>query len=127
MLRRMMLAKLHRATITRCDADYVGSITVDADLLRAAGMRPNEHVQVLDLDNAVRFETYIIKGKPGSGAIEVNGAAAKLVSPGHKVIIISYAMLDNAPDTLDAHAATVVLVNDDNTPGQTLHYPSTLD
>ena len=87
MLRKMMLSKIHRATVTRCDVDYVGSITIDADLLVAAGMRPNESVWVLDIDNAQRFETYIIRGAPGSGVIEVNGAAAKLTEVGHKVII----------------------------------------
>ena len=67
MLRKMMRAKIHRATITQCDPDYVGSVTIDSDLLRASGIRPNEAVLVLDIDNAVRFETYVIRGEPGSG------------------------------------------------------------
>ena len=79
MLRKMMRGKIHRATITFCDADYVGSATIDADLLRAADIRPNESVHVLDIDNGERFETYVIRGEAGSGVIGINGAAANLV------------------------------------------------
>jgi len=121
----MLLGKIHRATVTRCDPDYVGSITVDPVLLRAAGIRPNEAVAVLDIDNAARFETYVIRGREGSGAVEINGAAAKLVDPGHKVIILSYGLL--AEPTLDEHEATVVIADDHNGVGEVLRYPSTLD
>jgi aspartate 1-decarboxylase len=121
----MMRAKIHRATITHCDPDYVGSITIDALLLSAAGIRPNEAVLVLDLDNAARFETYVIRGQPGSGVIGINGAAARLVAPGHRVIVISFGLLTE--DRLDQHHATVVLCDDRNAPDRTLVYGSTLE
>ncbi len=120
-----MRAKIHRATITRCDVDYVGSITIDADLLRESGLRPNEAVWVLDLDNAARFETYVILGEAGSGAIEVNGAAAHLVEVGHKLIILAYGFLTD--DKVEDHTATVVIADEKNGVGQVLHYPSTID
>lgn len=125
MLRKLMRAKIHRATITRCDVDYVGSITIDADLLRESGLRPNEAVWVLDLDNAARFETYVILGEAGSGAIEVNGAAAHLVEVGHKLIILAYGFLTD--DKVEDHTATVVIADEKNGVGQVLHYPSTID
>ncbi len=119
-----MLSKIHRATVTRCDRDYVGSITIDAELLRAAGMLANESVAVLDLDNGARFETYIIAGEPGSGAIEINGAAAHLTEPGHKVIILTYAMMN--PEQAKQHTATVVLADESNGIADVLRYPSAL-
>ena len=125
MLRKMMLSKLHRATVTRCDVDYVGSITIDADLLAASGMRPNEAVWVLDLENAQRFETYIIRGEPGSGAIEVNGAAAHLTEVGHKVIILTYAQLTE--DECEDHEANVVLCDEHNGIDRVLKYHSSVD
>jgi aspartate 1-decarboxylase len=125
MLRKMMLSKIHRATVTRCDPDYVGSITIDADLLVAAGMRPNEAVWVLDIDNAQRFETYIIRGAPGSGAIEINGAAAKLTEVGHKVIILTYGLL--TPEECDGHEANVVIADENNRVEQLLRYHSDVD
>ncbi len=125
MLRKLLLSKIHRATITECDPDYVGSITIDEDLLRATGMRPNEAVWVLDIDNAARFETYVIRGEAGSGVIGVNGAAAKLVEPGHKVIILNYAMLGE--EALDDHGATIVLADADNRIDRVLRYASALE
>jgi len=125
MIRKMLRGKIHRATVTQCDPDYVGSITIDADLLRAADIRPNEAVHVLDIDNAVRFETYVIRGTPGSGIIGVNGAAAKLVAPGHKVIIVCYGLLDERE--LDEHEARVVLVGEGNRITQELRYASLID
>ena len=125
MLRKMMLSKLHRATVTRCAPDYVGSITIDADLLAAAGMRPNEAVCILDIDNANRFETYIIRGEPGTGCIEINGAAAKLTEVGHKVIILSYALL--TPEECETHQANVVLCDEHNAIDKTLKYHSDVD
>lgn len=124
MQRKMMRAKIHRATITECDPDYVGSITIDEDLLQAAGIRPNEAVLVLDIDNAARFETYVIRGKRGSGVIGVNGAAAKLVAPGHKVIVVCFGMLD--PAELDDHVAEVVIADEQNRVAEVLHYNSLL-
>ncbi|MFK7789769.1 MAG: aspartate 1-decarboxylase [Phycisphaeraceae bacterium] len=125
MLRKMMLSKIHRATVTRCDPDYVGSITIDADLLVASGMRPNESVWVLDIDNAQRFETYIIRGAPGSGVIEVYGAAAKLTEVGHKVIILTYGLLNE--QEIEGHEANVVLCDANNRVDQLLKYHSDVD
>lgn len=125
MLRKMMLSKIHRATVTRCDVDYVGSITIDAELLAASGMRPNESVWVLDIDNAQRFETYIIRGEPGSGVIEVNGAAAKLTEVGHKVIILTYGLMTE--QELDNHEANVVICDENNLVDQLLKYHSDVD
>ena len=90
MFRMMMNSKLHRATVTEADLNYVGSITIDSDLLDAAGMLPNEKVHVVNNNNGARFETYIIAGERGSGVICVNGAAARLVQSGDIVIILSY-------------------------------------
>jgi len=125
MLRNMMRGKIHRATVTFCDRDYVGSITIDADLLRAAGLRPNELVHVLDIDNGNRFETYIIRGEAASGVIGINGAAAHLVEVGHKVIIVAYGLLEEAE--LDDHVARVVVVDAHNRITQELTYSSQVD
>jgi len=124
MLRTLMRAKIHRATVTRCDPDYVGSITIDTDLLAAVDIRPNERVQVLDLDNAMRIETYVIAGEAGSGIIAVNGAAARLTEVGHKVIIIAYG--EFTPDELDSHVARVTIANAQNRPAKLLSYASAL-
>ena len=121
----MLRAKIHRATVTQCDLDYVGSITIDVDLLRASGMQPNEAVLVLDLDNGNRFETYIIPGEPGSGVIGINGAAARLVSKGDKVIVVCFGFLE--PNEVADHEATVVLCDTQNRIADRLRYPSTLD
>ncbi|HZO35463.1 MAG TPA: aspartate 1-decarboxylase [Solirubrobacteraceae bacterium] len=94
MNRTMLKSKIHRATVTDCDLHYVGSITVDAELLEAADIREHEQVHVVDIDNGARFETYTIAGEPGSGTIQVNGAAARLVHRGDTIIVISYASYD---------------------------------
>lgn len=125
MFRKMLRGKIHRARVTHCDPDYVGSITIDADMLRAADIRPNEAVHVLDIDNGARFETYVIRGEPGSGVIGINGAAARLVAPGHKVIIVCYGLLDARQ--VDEHMANVVLVDDRNRIARELRYSSLLD
>lgn len=125
MLRKLLRAKIHRATVTYCDLNYVGSITIDADLLKAADIRPNEAVQVLDLDNGARFETYVIRGEPGSGTIGINGAAAHLVAKGHKVIIVCYGLLTDAE--VAKHTSRVVLVDQTNAITQQLTYGSQLD
>lgn len=96
MFRTMFKSKIHRATVTQADLHYVGSLTVDADLMDAADLLPGEQVQVVDIDNGARLETYLIAGPRGSGVIGVNGAAARLVSPGDLVIIISYAVMTDA-------------------------------
>lgn len=96
MQRTMLKSKIHRATVTQADLHYVGSLTVDADLMRAADLLPGEQVHVVDIDNGARLETYVIEGPAGSGVIGINGAAARLVHPGDLVIIISYAVLEDA-------------------------------
>lgn len=118
MLREMFIGKLHGATVTDSRLDYRGSITVDEDLLDAADILVHQRVQVLDIDNGQRFETYTIPGPRGSGAIVINGAAARLVQTGDKVIIIAYALLDDAE--IAAHHPKVVIMGPDNTVSDTL-------
>ncbi|HWI22880.1 MAG TPA: aspartate 1-decarboxylase [Baekduia sp.] len=108
MQRTMLKSKIHRATITDSDLHYVGSITIDADLLDAADIREHEQVQVLDIDNGARFETYTIAGPRGSGEMKVNGAAARLVHTGDTIIVVSYAGYDEAE--LASYEARVVHV-----------------
>ena len=113
MKRTMMKSKIHRATITRADLNYVGSITIDRDLMDAADLLEYEQVHVLDIDNGQRFETYVIEGRRGSGEICINGAAARLVHPGDKVIIVSYASYEEAE--LERFSPVVVTVDESNT------------
>lgn len=94
--RTMLKSKIHRATVTQADLHYAGSLTVDAALMQAADLLPGEQVQVVDINNGARLETYVIEGPRGSGVIGINGAAARLVHPGDLVIIISYASMDDA-------------------------------
>jgi aspartate 1-decarboxylase len=108
MQRTMLKSKIHRATVTGSDLHYVGSITIDPDLLDAADILEHEQVHVVDVDNGARFETYTIAGERGSGTMQVNGAAARLVHHGDTIIVISYAQYDAAE--LDRHAARVVHV-----------------
>lgn len=96
MLRTMLKSKIHRATVTQADLHYVGSVTVDEELMDAADLLPGEQVAIVDVTNGARLETYVIPGPRGSGVIGINGAAAHLVHPGDLVILISYAMLDDA-------------------------------
>lgn len=96
MQRIMMKSKIHRARVTDANLDYEGSITIDRDLIEAADLLPHERVQVVDIDNGARFETYVIEGERGSGTVCLNGAAARLVQPGDKVIVISYGSFDEA-------------------------------
>jgi aspartate 1-decarboxylase len=110
--RTLMKSKLHRATVTIADLDYVGSVTIDRDLMDAADLLPNERVQVLDVTNGARLETYVIEGERGSGVIGINGAAAHLVHPGDIVLIVSYAELDD--DEARGWEPTVVLLDADN-------------
>ncbi len=93
MFRTMLKSKIHRATVTRADLHYVGSVTIDADLMEAADLLPGEQVAIVDITNGARLETYVIEGPPGSGTIGINGAAAHLVHEGDLVIIISYAVV----------------------------------
>ncbi|MET9339427.1 aspartate 1-decarboxylase [Nonomuraea sp. NPDC003804] len=112
MLRTMLTSKIHRATVTQADLHYVGSLTIDEELMEAAGLLPGEQVHVVDIDNGARLVTYAITGPRGSGIIGINGAAARLVAPGDLVIIIAYGQLDDA----EARAFTprVVHVDRDN-------------
>src|SRR5436305_4072344 len=112
MQRTMLKSKSHRATVTDCDLHYVGSITIDPELLQAADIREFEQVAVVDVDNVARFETYTIAGEPGSGDMRVNGAAARLVHRGDTIIVISYAAYD--PDELDDYNPRVVHVGAHN-------------
>ncbi len=110
--RTLLFAKIHRATVTAANINYVGSITIDAALLEISGIRPYERVQVVDVNNGQRLETYVIPGPAGSGAIELNGAAARLVSVGDQVIIMAYALV---PEPLpEAWAPTVLIMGDGN-------------
>ena len=112
MLRTMLKSKIHRATVTDCDLHYVGSITIDRDLLEAADILPQEQVSVVDIDNGARFETYTIAGERGSGEIKLNGAAARLVARGDRIIVISYASFTR--DELDLYVPHVVHVDEHN-------------
>jgi aspartate 1-decarboxylase len=94
MLRTMLKSKIHRATVTQADLHYVGSVTIDSDLLAAADLLPGEKVAIVDVTNGARLETYVIPGAAGSGVIGINGAAAHLVHPGDLVILISYGQMD---------------------------------
>ncbi len=112
MFRTVFKSKLHRATVTQACLDYVGSITIDEDLMDAADIFINEKVQVVDINNGERLETYAIPGPRGSGVICLNGAAARLVQPGDKVIIITYAVVDDKE--AKGWKPTVAFLNDAN-------------
>ena len=96
MQRQMLKSKIHRATVTDCDVDYIGSITIDTELMASADLITNEQVHVWDIDNGARFVTYVIDGEPGSGTMQVNGAAAHLTQPGHKIIVASFGAYDES-------------------------------
>jgi aspartate 1-decarboxylase len=119
MQRTMLKSKIHRATVTGSDLHYVGSITIDADLLDAADVLEHEQVHVVDVDNGARFETYTIAGERGSGTMQVNGAAARLVHEGDTIIVISYAAYDAAelasyePRVVHVQARTNAIVDVD--------------
>ncbi|HUP86334.1 MAG TPA: aspartate 1-decarboxylase [Acidimicrobiales bacterium] len=112
MRRRMMKSKIHRATVTDANLNYVGSITIDTDLMEAADLLEWEQVAIVDIDNGNRFETYVIPGAAGSGAMCLNGAAARLVHPGDRIIVISYADYDQSE--LDGFQPSVVHVDRSN-------------
>jgi aspartate 1-decarboxylase len=112
MLRTMMKSKIHRATVTQADLHYVGSVTVDEDLLDAADLLPGELVHVVDITNGARLETYTIAGERGSGVLGINGAAAHLVHPGDLVILIGYAQMETAEAR--SFRPHVVFVDSDN-------------
>ena len=120
MMLNMLKGKIHRATVVQAEVDYVGSITIDEDLMDAAGILEYEKVQVADVNNGSRLETYVIAGKRGSGMICLNGAAARCVSVGDKVIIMCYALM--TPEEADANPPRVVFVDDDNRPERITRY-----
>jgi len=119
MFRTMMNGKIHRATVTEANLNYVGSITIDEDLLDAAGMLPNEKVQIVNNNNGARLETYIIPGARSSGVVCLNGAAARLVQPGDTVIIISYVLV--AEENVKEHKPKVLIMDADNRIADLLH------
>ena len=108
----MLSGKIHRAVVKEANLNYVGSITVDPVLMEAAGIREYEYVQIVDVENGNRFETYTIAGEEGSGMICLNGAAARQVLPGDHIIIMSYCSL--TPEEADSHKPNVVFVDEDN-------------
>ena len=108
----LLKAKIHRAVVKQADLDYVGSITIDSDLLRESGILEYEKVEIADIDNGNRFETYAIAGEAGSGIICLNGAAARCVSEGDKIIIMAYAQM--TPEEAGDHKPTVIFVDEDN-------------
>jgi aspartate 1-decarboxylase len=112
MVRTLLRSKIHRAVVTSADVNYEGSLTVDSSLLEAAGMVAFELVQVVDIENGARLETYLIPGEPGSGVIQPNGAAARLLFPGDHIIIMNYVQV---PEPLpEKWLPTIVLVNEQN-------------
>ena len=118
MLRTICKSKLHGATVTEANVQYTGSLTLDAELMKAADLVPYEQVHVVDVDNGARIVTYCIEGPAGSGTVCINGAAARLIAAGDKVIIISYAQM--APEELESYAPKVVLLDERNRVQQVL-------
>ena len=112
MNRQMLRSKIHRISVTECNVEYEGSLTLDPDLMREAGMVPYERVDVYDVDNANRFSTYLIEGKPGGGDCCVNGAAARLVSMGDKLILASYCSVEDKD--VVTHQPQIVIVGEGN-------------
>jgi aspartate 1-decarboxylase len=108
----MLKSKIHRATVTACDPDYVGSITLDPELMRRADLLPNEQVHVWDVENGARLVTYALEGEPGSGQVQLNGAAARVVTVGDKVIVASYGAYEESE--IGASSPVVVHVDEHN-------------
>ena len=120
MLIEMLKGKIHRARVTQAELNYVGSVTIDRTLMDAAGILEYEKVQIADVDNGERLETYVIAGEAGSGVICINGAAARCVSTGDKVIIMAYAQV--TPEEAQSFKPKVVFVDDANRPVRVTHY-----
>lgn len=116
----MLKSKIHRAIVTEAKLNYVGSITIDEKLMEASNIMEYEKVQVVDVDNGNRLETYVISGKPGSGVICLNGAAARFVQPGDKVIIMAYC--DMTPEEAKSHKPIVIFVDENNSIKEIAHY-----
>jgi aspartate 1-decarboxylase len=124
MFRKLLRAKLHQARVTFTDVNYHGSITIDTQLLAAAGLRPNEAVLIADCENGNRFETYIIPGEAGSGVIGINGAAARLTRVGNRVIIMAFEWVNESE--IDTHHARVLILNQSNIITEQVDHPSRL-
>ena len=124
MLIQLLKAKIHHATVTFTDVNYHGSITIDADLLRASALLPNEAVIVADCENGNRFQTYVIAGEAGSGQVGVNGAAARLTRVGNRVIVMSFALA--SPQEAPRHHARVVICDPRNRPVEVIDQPTSL-
>ena len=120
MILNMLKSKIHRATITEAKLNYVGSITIDKELMDSANILEYEKVQIVDIDNGNRFETYTIAGEPGSGVMCVNGAAARCVQPGDKIIIMTYCQLNE--EEVNQFKPTVVFVDEVNKVNEITHY-----
>ncbi len=120
MIRKVLHSKIHQAVVTEARPDYQGSLTIDANLLDATGIRPNDAILVANCETGARFETYVFRGEPGSGIIGVNGAAAHLASTGDRVIIIHWAHMTDEEAT--THHPSVLLMNEDNTIREAIHY-----
>jgi aspartate 1-decarboxylase len=112
MLLKLLRCKLHRATVTECDLHYQGSLSIDADLIKEAGLLLNEHIEIYNIDNGERLTTYVIQGKAGSGVIGLNGAAARRAAVGDKIIICSYAQM--TMEEAKVHKPRVVVLGDGN-------------
>ncbi len=112
MLLNMLKSKIHRATVTEADLNYVGSITIDRDLMEAANILPGEKVQIANINTGARFETYTLEGPPGSGIVCLNGAAARLAHTGDKIIIIAYCWIE--ADEAKTWQPTIVLMDEGN-------------
>ncbi|MER7344907.1 aspartate 1-decarboxylase [Streptomyces aurantiacus] len=121
MLRVMLKSKIHRATVTAADLNYIGSLTLDPDLMDAADLLPGEQVHVVDINNGARLETYVIEGTRGSGEVQINGAAARLVHTGDLVIVIGYGMV--ADEEAKSTAPRVVFVDEHNAVTEVGHDP----
>ncbi|GAB4527718.1 MAG: aspartate 1-decarboxylase [Anaerolineales bacterium] len=124
MQRKLLIGKIHRAVVTGANVNYVGSITLDPVLMQAAGILPWELVQVVDVENGARLETYVIPGEPESGAVQLNGAAARLVQPGDHVIVMNYAWMD--AEEIAAHRPRAVFVDEHNRITEIRHLPTAL-
>src|ERR1700709_2421522 len=124
MQRQMLKSKIHRATVPDCAVDYIGSITIDTELMAQADLITNEQVHVWDIDNGSRFVTYVIDGDAGSRAVQGNGPAAHLVEPGHKIIVASFGAYDESD--LERYSPVVVHVDEDNSPVAVDSHPEVL-
>jgi aspartate 1-decarboxylase len=120
MMRDVLYAKIHRAAVTACNRDYIGSVSIDPVLLEASGLAVNERVLVADCDNGERFESYVFEGERGSGRVEVNGAAAHRTAVGHRILIMSFASM--TPQEMAQHRPAVVICDEHNRIAEVIRY-----